>query len=429
MIETLKALFKKENSDVRGKIYYTLIALFIFIVGTTIQVPGTTKEAIIGEGGFIDLLDVMGGGALKNVSILALGVMPYITASIIIQLLQMDVIPTLSDWAKQGDVGRRKLNQITRYLGLGLAFFQGYFYARMFDLRYGVIENGNPVTYITIAIFITAGTAFLLWLGDQITTKGIGNGLSLIIMAGIVSRFPNMFSDAFQTMFDTTSTQSMFVGVLSYAVFVLIYLAIIVGVIFITQAIRKIPIQYANRTHGAYGSQQSFMPIKINSAGVIPVIFASSILLAPMTIAQFIGNATWSVTLDNIFNYQKPVGFVLYLLLIIAFSYIYTFIQLKPEDLADRLQKSGGYIPGIRPGEETEKYISKVLIRLTFVGSLFLAFIAGLPIAFAGLSNLPASVQVGGTSLLIVVGVAIETIKQIEGKLVNRTYKGFITSK
>jgi preprotein translocase subunit SecY len=427
MFETLRQLFKPNNKDIRARVRFTLVALFVFIVGTNLRVPGTDPERLLNSsGGILDLMDVMGGGALRNFSILALGVMPYITASIVVQLLQMDVVPTLTEWSKQGEVGRRKLNRLTRYVGLALAFAQGYAFALTFDRAYGIVVDGNAFTYVAIATMLTAGTAFLLWLGDQITAKGIGNGISLIIMAGIVSRLPQMFIDAFQAMFDKTSTQTMFLGSLSFVLFVLIYLFIIVGVIFVQQAVRKVPIQYANRTHSAYGNQQSFIPIKINSAGVIPVIFASSILTAPITIASFFETGEASVWINRIFSYSEPIGFFLYVSLIIAFAFMYTLMQINPDDVSENLQKSGAYIPGVRPGAETATYIRRVLIRLTFVGSLFLAFIAGLPIAFTNLSSLPASVQIGGTGLLIVIGVALESFKQLEGQLVSRTYDGYM---
>lgn len=429
MYNVIKQLFKKDNKDIRKRVYFTLIALFIFTIGTGIGVPGTSANELMGDsGGILDLMNIMSGGGLKQFSILALGVMPYITASIIVQLLQMDVVPTLTEWSKQGEFGRRKINQLTRYLGIFLAFVQGYGYAFTFNAQ-GLItvRNGGPLTYIGIAIILTAGTSFLLWLGDQITQKGIGNGISLIIMAGIVSRLPFMFGQAFDTLFDRTTTQSMFIGVVSFVLFILMYLLIIVGVIFVQEAIRKVPIQYANRTHSAYGGGQSYMPIKLNSAGVIPVIFASSILAAPVTIASFFpqNNITKWITL--VFDYTNGAGLIMYIALIIAFAYFYTFMQINPQETAENLQSSGGYIPGVRPGDETQAYIKRVLTRLTFVGAIFIAVIAGTPIIFTKISTMPTSVQIGGTGLLIVVGVALETFKQLEGQLIGRNYQGYIS--
>jgi preprotein translocase subunit SecY len=360
----------------------------------------------------------MGGGALKNFSIFALGVTPYITASIIIQLLEMDVVPYLAELSKQGHIGRRKINQITRYAGIILAFIQGYIFSFTF-----IGGNHLAIEYMRVAIILTAGTAFLLWLGDQITQKGIGNGVSLIIMAGIIMTLPNMFIEAYRQFITAGSTQSIFVGIVSFALFIIIYFAIVVGVIFVDEADRRIPIQYSNRTTGAYGKEQNYMPIKINSASVIPVIFASTLISIPATIAQVSKNSNVALFIQKYLSYSSVTGFTLYLLLILFFTYFYTFLQLNPDELSKNLRDQGGYIPGIRPGQETSKYIRQILSRLTVLGGIFLVIIAGLPILFSKLTSLPTSVSIGGTGLLIVVGVALETYKQLEGSLVSRTYK------
>jgi len=427
MIEIIRQIFNPKNKDLRSRVLYTLFALTVLMIGTTISVPGTRE--IIGEtNSVIDLLNLMSGNALKRFSIFALGVMPYITASIVIQMLAMDVIPYLADLKQQGAAGQQKMNKITRYTGIALAFVNGFAYSLMFERQYGILESTTPLSYISVALVLTAGTAFLLWLGDQITQKGIGNGLSLIIMSGIVSGLPNMFSDAYKAMVDTTTAQSTFIGGLSFALFVLVYVAIIVGVIFIQEAARKIPIQHSNRTQSAYGGAgTNFIPIKVNSAGVIPVIFAGAILGAPAIITSLFNWDAGTVWINNNLNYTQPYGFVLYMVLIFAFAYFYTFIQIKPEDVADNLKRQGAYIPGIKPGEDTAKYIGRILGRLTFVGALFICAIAGLPVIFATFSSLPGTVTLGGTGLLIVVGVAIETIRQVEGKLVSKYYKGYIS--
>lgn len=418
MFKSMKQLFTATNKDLRHRIYFTLGALIIFILGISIRVPGT--KDLTSNLGFLELINTMGGGALKNFSIFALGVMPYITASIIMQLLQMDIIPYFSELSKQGPTGRQKINQITRYMGIVFAFIEGYAFAFAF-----IGKTGTPMEYLYISTVLTAGTSFLLWLGDQITQKGIGNGMSLIIMAGIIATLPQMFIDAFKGLitFEGT-TQVITLGIIKFLIFVIIYFAIVVGVIFIQEAERRIPIQYANKSTSAFGSAaQSFMPIKLNSANVIPVIFASSLLSIPSIIAQVIKNESFTVFVQKYLTYTTPVGFLIYVVFIFFFAYFYTFIQLKTEEFAKNLQENGGYIPGIRPGEETKKYIDKVLSRLTILGATFLVVIAGLPILFAKFTSLPTSVTIGGTGLLIVVGVALETYKQLEGSLLSRSYK------
>lgn len=420
MFQTMKQLFAPTNKDLRKRIGFTLIALMIFVVGTTIRVPGTAD--ITGNLGFLELINAMGGGALKQFSIFALGVMPYITAQIIMQLLQMDIIPYFSELSKQGPVGRQKINQITRYVGIIFSFLEG------FALSFAFMKGQDAFMHLYVATILTAGTAFLLWLGDQIARKGIGNGISLIIMAGIIATLPQMFIEAFNGLVLNASL-NMALGIVLFIVFIIVYFAIIIGVIFVQEADRKIPIQYANKSTSAYGAQQSYMPIKINSAGVVPVIFASSLLAIPSTIAQFVQNEGFTTFVSKYLSYTTPVGFLIYVLLIFFFGYFYTFIQLKPEELAKNLQDNGGYIPGIRPGKDTEKYVSNILSKLTVSGSIFLIIIAGLPILFSVLIslnpaiNLSSNVTIGGTGLLIVVGVALETYKQLEGSLLARNYK------
>lgn len=418
MVKTMKQLFTSTNKDLRHRIYFTLGALMIFILGISIRVPGT--QDLTSNLGFLELINTLGGGALQNFSIFALGVMPYITASIIMQLLQMDIIPYFAELRKQGATGRQKLNQITRYLGIAFAFIEGYAFAFAFIGR-----TGDVLEYLYIATVLTAGTAFLLWLGDQITQKGIGNGTSLIIMAGIIATLPQMFIDAFTGLvaFDGTA-QVITLGVIKFILFVIVYFAIVIGMIFVQESERRIPIQYANKSTSAYGkSAQSFMPIKINTAGVIPVIFASSLLAIPGILAQVIKNETFTLVVQKYLTYTTPVGFLIYVVFIFFFAYFYTFIQVKPEEFAKNLQENGGYVPGIRPGEDTKKHVSKILSRLTILGATFLVVIAGLPILFSKLTSLPTSVSIGGTGLLIVVGVALETYKQLEGSILTRSYK------
>ncbi len=416
MFATFKQIFTPAQKELRHRLYFTLGVLFLFIIGTFIRIPGT--ERLTDDLGFLDLINVMGGGALKNVSIFALGVMPYITASIIMQLLQMDIIPYLSELSKQGHTGRQKLNKITRYVGIGMAFVEGYAFS------FAIMgTEGSIMQYLFIATILTAGTAFVLWLGDQITKKGIGNGISMIIMAGIVATLPTMFMEAFGSLVDFGDTQALVLGILAFALFILVYIAIIVGVIFIQESERRIPIQYANKSTSSL-SKQTFMPIKINSAGVIPVIFASSLVSVPGMIATFVGTESeFALFVNQYLTLTTPVGFTLYVVLIFLFAYFYTFVQIKPEELSKNLQNNNGYIPGIRPGKDTTKYVKQVLTRLTVFGSLFLVILAGLPIIFTIITNLPSTVTIGGTGLLIVVGVALETYKQMESSVQAKSYK------
>lgn len=416
MFKIIKQIFAPQNKDLRNKILFTLGILLVFKLGTVIPVPGT--QSIVRDLGFLELMNAMGGGAIERFSIFALGISPYISASIITQILQMDIIPYFSELKSQGATGRRKINQINRYIGIGLAFFQGYIFSFTF---FG--QNGTPLDYLRITVILTAGTAFVLWLSDQITQKGIGNGVSLIIMAGIISSLPNMIGTAFSELVKLGSGTQTILGIISFIVFILIYLAIIITIIYMQQAERRIPVQYANRTTSSYGGQQTYMPIKINSAGVMPVIFASMFISLPTALAQFANNKGLTAFVDNYLNYNTPIGLAFYLLMILLFTFVYILMNLNPKELSSDLSKRGGYIPGTKPGNDTTKYIKYVLIRITVIGALFLVVIAGLPIIFTNLSKLPASVTVGGTGLLIVVGVALELYTQIENSLVERSYK------
>lgn len=417
MFKTIKLLFHKKNKDIRKRVLFTLGCLFVFIIGKTIPVPGT-QGAVSGLG-LWELYDAISGGALERFSIFSLGVMPYISASIITGILQMDIIPYFTELKEEGATGRQKINQINRYLGLGIAFLQG------FAMAFAFVPNGGTIDYLKIAIILTGGTAFLLWLGDQMTQKGIGNGISLLIMAGIISSIPNMFIDTFQSL--VLGNDSLFLGIIAFAVFVIVYLAIIVGIVYIEKSERRIPIQYANQTSSAYGARQNYIPFKLNSASVMPVIFASVVFTIPSFIAGLMDSeSSFAVFVSKYVNYTTPVGFTFYMIIIILFCFFYTFLQINPEELAKNLNKQGGYIPGVRPGKETKEYISTVIGRITFIGALSIAVIAGLPIVFSNFidTGLPSSVSLGGTSILIVIGVALETYNQLESSLLNRNYKG-----
>ena len=408
MFANLKGLFSPNNKDLRKRILFTLACLAIFALGTNIMVPGA-KE-ITKNLGFLELLNLMSGGSLKSFSIFALGVMPYITATLITQFLQMDIIPYFKELKEQGATGRQKINKINRYLGIFFALIQGYFFSLAF-------LNADAYTVIKSAIYLTAGTAFLLWLGDEITKKGIGNGISLIIMAGIV------FITAFNELVRGTAF-STWTGIIIFAIFVIVYFTIIIGVIYMQMAERRVPIQYSNRTTSSYGGEKSFIPIKLNTASVVPVIFASAIIGIPSLIAEFTKNEGFKNFVDNYIAYTSYTGFLLYMILIFAFGYFYTLLELNPDEMAENLDKSRSYVPGITPGEKTAEYLKNVITRLTVVGTLGLMVIAALPILFSKVSSLSSNVTIGGTGLIIVVGVALETYKQLESSIVSRSYSG-----
>ncbi len=416
--------------DIRNKIFFTLLVLIAFRLGAFIPVPGVDATALQQtDHSLIGFLNIFGGGALANFSILAMGIMPYITASIIMQLLQMDVVPKFAEWAKQGDVGRRKLAQFTRYFTIVLAFIQATAMSFGFNRMYaGLIKNESIATYAVIAIVLTAGTAFLLWLGEKITEKGVGNGISIIIFAGIVAGIPTAVNQYYATQIQDAG-DALFIKLGITVLLLLVIVAVTVGVIYVQEALRKIPVQYAKRATGrgqVTAGQQTHMPLKLNAAGVIPVIFAAAFFITPQSLATFFGENKVTTTIINVFDYTNPIGMVIYLALIIAFTYFYAFIQVNPENAAENLKKQGAYIPGIRPGQDTQNYLTSTLYRLTFVGAIFLSVVAVMPIIFIKLANLPQSLQIGGTSLLIVVGVALESMKQLESQLVKRHYKGFM---
>jgi len=418
-------------ADIRRKIIFTLLMLVIFRLGTFIPVPFSDKDAIdfMNQQNVFGFLNTFGGGALQNFSIFAMGIMPYITASIIMQLLQMDVVPKFTEWKSQGEMGRKKLAQVTRYGTIVLAFIQAIAMSIGFNAMAGGMLIANPSVgkFIIIALVLTSGTAFLMWLGEEITANGVGNGISILIFAGIVAAVPNGVQQLI-SQYLINPGDDLFINIVIVALIGLVVIAVVVGVIFIQQALRKIPIQYAKKlvNRSPVGGHSTHLPLKVNAAGVIPVIFAIAFIMAPRTIAGFFEGNKFASTIELIFDYTEPIGMVVYVILIIAFTYFYTFVQVNPEQMAENLQKQGGYIPGIRPGKKTETYLTRIMYRLTFVGSIFLAGISVLPIVLGGLAGLPTSVQIGGTSLLIVVGVALQTMKQLESQLVQRHYRGFI---
>ena len=416
------------NKSIMKKIGITFLILFIYKVFSFIPVPLLQVDAItsvINQSSFFDFLDTFSGGALGRFSIMALGISPYITASIVVQILQMDIIPLFKEWGEQGEAGKRKVNKVTRYLAMILAFFNalaiilGLSSSLGNELQLGV--DPSVMVYIYMALVVTTGTAIILWLSDNVTRHGVGNGSSMIIAAGILTSVPTAMLKVWnQYITNGTGTKS----VILYIVIMLLYVAVILGVTYMQIATRKIPVQYANRQQ----KTESNIPIKLNSAGVMPVIFASTLMSIPSTIAGFMSASTssgWGYWVDQICNYSNTIGFIVYIALIYVFSFFYSFLTIDPEKIADNLSKQNAFVPGVRPGEDTHDFVARVLFKVTLIGATYLAILSAIPIITTKIFSLDSSVTIGGTSLLIVVGVAVETLKQIETEAVGTTYKGF----
>lgn len=451
-METIKKIFK--NKDLVKKLLFTLAVFLVFDLLTYVTMPLINKEtlaSLFNNTGFLGIVNSISGNALGNYSIIALGISPYITASIVIQMLQMDIVPVLKEWGEEGEVGRQKISRLTRYVAIILAFVQALAMTFAFDssqtslFTYGVsdwaTQNGHNLwflIYFYIAVVLTAGTAFTIWLADQITLKGVGNGSSMLIVAGIIISFPGTIvslmqyyvNDPNSALSTVSPVQGTFAGYVLFGVSILMFILVLIGVTYMQDAQRKIPIQYANRPASSKfaGKSESNIPIKINTAGVIPVVFSSIILSLPSTILSYVssgfstGLQNW---FDQIFTYSQPIGFFLYLLLIVVFTFFYSFILIKPEQLSENLQKQNAYIPGVRPGAETEAYITKTLFRVTVIGAFYLLVIASLPIITSAILGQNYA-HIGGTSLLIIVGVALETAKQIDTDTQEKAYAGFM---
>ncbi len=435
MLDKLKRIFS--NPDIIQKITFTVLILFVFKLGTYIPIPlvdTVSIKSLIEGNSFLTILNTFSGGGLSQFSILALGISPYITSSIVVQMLQM-IIPKLKEWHDQGEIGKAKTNRVTRYITVVLAFVQALV------LLFGLGDRPENILvsqvlinkdlywlfYVYMATVIAAGSAFTLWLADLITKNGIGNGSSMIISAGIISSIPAMFTTLYAKYLGDFATSA---NVITFISIVFLYIAMILLVVFFEGSKRRIPIQYANRQ----GNANSEIPFKLNSAGVIPVIFASTILSIPLTIVGMRGLTVETSSLaywfDQIFNYQNPIAITVYIILIFFFSFFYSFLQMDPDKMGDNLSKSGAYIPGYRPGEDTKIQISKILFRITLIGASYLVFLALVPIIVSksfGFTPQEASViTIGGTSLLIIVGVAIETARQLETDSEAQTYKGIL---
>lgn len=416
MLETLRDALKTQ--EMRKKILFTLMMFLIFRIGSHIPVPGIDKTqiaALIEQIKLLGFFDTISGSALKNVSIFAMSITPYINASIIIQLLTV-IFPRLEAIAKDD---RKKIVEYTRYLTVGLGFIQALGMAFYFR-NSGAMADASVMSMIIVILSLTAGTACLMWIGELITEKGIGNGISLIIFAGIVSRIPGGIAYLIEY------AQQGVMNIVFILIFLIVALAAIICVIIVNQGERRVPVQYAKRVVGRkmYGGQSTHIPIKVNSAGVIPVIFAMSLMFFPGTIASFFPDNAVASWISRNFSFDNVAYNLIYAVLIIFFTYFYSSITFNPIDVADNIRKNGGFIPGIRPGRPTSEYIMKVMSRITFFGGLFLACIAVLPAVLMGVANM--DLYFGGTSLLIVVGVAIDTMKQIESNMMMRNYEGFM---
>lgn len=452
-METIKKIFS--NKDVLKKVGFTLLIFLIFKVLTKVTVPLIDQNAFSGafDTGFLGIANSISGGALKSYSVVALGISPYITASIIVQIMQMDIVPFLKEWSEEGEVGKKKIARLTRYIAIVLAFVQAIAMTFAFDnVGAGLFTTEASVwaelggrdlwfiVYFYIAVVLTAGTSLMIWLADQISLKGIGNGASMLIVGGIVISLPGTIvslvqyyiADPGNALATVFSNQGGFSGYILFGVSVLMFVLVLVGVTYMQISVRKVPIQYANRPGSSKfkGKSESNIPIKLNTAGVIPVIFASIILSLPLTVIGYITTETASSSravnwFQQIFTYTQPIGYVLYILLIFIFTFFYSFILVKPEQIADNLNKQNAYVPGYRPGKETEAFITKTLFRITVVGAFYLVVIASLPIITSMILGHNYA-QIGGTSLLIIVGVSLETARQIEADTQEKAYAGFM---
>ena len=420
MLDSFQQAFKV--GDLRKKLFFTLMLLLAFRVGAHIPVPGINADAVaeLLKGQLFGFFDIISGGAFKRFSVFAMSITPYINASIIMQLLTI-VIPKLEELSKEGDQGRKKIAEYTRYGTVVLAFIQAMGMSIALS-KSGAIINPGIGSYLVISIALTAGTTMLMWIGEMITEKGIGNGISLIIFAGIVARIPSQIHGVGQEL------AGGIVGALNIVLFVVLALAVIAAVVAVNEGQRRLPIQYAKRVVGRklYCGQSTFLPLKVNAGGVIPVIFAMSLMMFPATIGSWMSPTSgFNQFINHYFSFGSALYNVFYAALILFFTYFYVAIIFNPVDVADNIKKYGGFVPGIRPGRPTAEYIDRILSRLTLCGGIFLALIAVLPNFAIKLTGI-TSLWFGGTALLIVVGVALDTMKQIEAHLLLRSYEGFV---
>ena len=438
MFKTLQNALKMK--ELRGRLIFTFLMLLVIRFGSQLPVPGVDPDYFAdffngSNGDAFNLFNAMTGGSFENFSILALSISPYITSSIIIQLLTI-AIPKLEELQQDGQEGRKKIAEITRYVTVGLALIQSTAMSIGFG-RSGMFEHYTWYNVVVCVITLTAGSAFLMWVGERITEKGVGNGTSIVLMINILSRIPSDMNSLFE-MFVFKDGQTVAKGALAAVIIIAVILVTIVLVIVLNDATRKIPVQYSKKMQGRkmVGGQSSFIPLKVNTAGVIPVIFASSLMSMPTMVASFMGKTGGTGIGSKIitglnqgswFNLNQPVytlGFVLYVVLNVFFAYFYTSITFNPIEVADNMKKQGGFIPGIRPGKPTQDYLNKILNYIIFIGAIGLIIVVTIPLVFNGVFG--ASVSFGGTSLIIIVGVILETLKQIESQMLVRNYRGFL---
>ncbi len=438
MFETIKNAWKLP--DLKKRICFTLLIIVVFRFGAALPVPFLDASVMqgFGDGNLLGFLNMLTGGAFQNATLFALSISPYITASIVVQLLAV-AIPALEQMAKEGAEGRKRLNKISRYVTIALAVIQSYAYYRMLDSRGAVMDGGNTfgnvLICLTIVAMFTAGAMICVWLGEQIDDRGIGNGISMILFAGIVSRGSSVVVMMWQYLvlgYENLVAGATALGLrylIGVPALVVIFVILIGFIVLMTKAERRIPIQYAKRVVGRkmYGGQSSYIPVNVNMSGVMPIIFASSLMAIPGTIAAFIQpeeGSFWASFLQ-IFNYNSGFYAFLYFILIIAFAYFYVAIQYNPVEMANNLRKNNGAIPGIRPGKPTSDFIGRIISKVTLLGAMFCAVVAILPIGIAALTNIQG-VSLGGTTIIIIVGVALDTVKQLESEMMMRHYKGFL---
>ena len=437
MFQTLRNAFKVK--DIRSKIFYTFLMLVVVRLGSQLPIPGVDRSYFANwfsqqVGDAFNFFDAFTGGSFEEMSIFALNITPYITSSIIIELLTI-AIPKLEEMQKDGEEGRKKLTAITRYVTVGLALLESIAMVIGFG-RQGLIPDMTAMNVITVVVSLTAGSAFLMWVGERITEKGVGNGISIVLMINILSRVPSDITTLYETFI---KPQTVAKGALAAVIILAVIVVTVVLVILLNGATRNIPVQYAKKMQGRkmVGGQSSSIPLKVNTAGVIPVIFASSLMSMPSIIAAFMGRGNGNgigskilkgLSQQNWFSLSNPVyrlGFVLYAVMIVFFAYFYTSITFNPIEVADNMKKQGGFIPGIRPGKPTQDYLEKILNYIIFIGAIGLLIVCTIPIVFNGAFG--ASVSFGGTSIIIIVGVVLETLKQIESQMLVRNYRGFLS--
>jgi preprotein translocase subunit SecY len=435
MLSTLRNAFKIK--EIRSKLIYTFLMLVVIRFGSQLPIPGVNRDYFSSwfeqnNGGAFNFFDAFTGGSFSKMSVFALSITPYITSSIIMQLLTI-AIPKLEEMQKDGEDGRKKIASITRYVTVALALIESTAMAVGFG-RQGLLEDYNVLNVITVIAVLTAGSAFLMWIGERITEKGVGNGISIVLIINIISRLPDDFSSLYEQF---CQGKSIPLAVVAALVIVAIILAMIVFVVVLNSGVRKVPVQYAKKIQGnkMVGGQMTFLPLKVNTAGVIPIIFASSLMQFPIVISTLVGysgTGVWSKIIkllnqDSWCNPDQPVysiGLIIYIVLTVFFAYFYTSLTFNPFEIADNMKKQGGFIPGIRPGKPTTEYLNKVLNAIIFIGAVGLVIVAVVPFFFNGVFN--ASVSFGGTSLIIIVSVVLETLKQIESQMLVRNYKGFL---